>query len=615
MEQEAEKQRLIERRKKRSQAQVEKTGEAILDLVITEQDRGLGDRVLCTLVKRNRELALPWTRLKVGSPIVLSSEKEGANSANQGVISRKSNRSMQVALANVPEGDRFRIDLASNDITHQRHLAAVKRVKSATGRLGRLREITMGEREPQFQNLKSKIDFQTDLNESQKSAVRLGLSAKDLAIIHGPPGTGKTTTVVEFIVQSILRGDRVLACAPSNTAVDNLVEKLVGLKQRVVRVGHSARITERLRSCSLDSLVEQHENMSVIREMQREIDSLYRQAERFTRAKPAFGQKRGLRDEAKRLRSYVKLLEQQAVDHILGNADCICGTTTFDENLIRDLRFDVCVIDEACQSVEPGCWLPIAFADRFVLSGDHCQLPPTVVSTEAAREGFDLSLMERVTRLLPSGCTQLLDVQYRMHDQIMAFSSKCFYENRLVGHSTVSSHLLSDFDLVDKTDLTHSPIGFIDTAGADWSEELEPEGESKRNPEEARLVIHFCNQLIECGVPQEDIAVIVPYAAQTRFIKSINPNPDVEIDTVDGFQGREKEAVILSMVRSNANGEIGFLKDERRMNVAMTRAKRKLIIIGDSATLSKHDFFKELVEYFESKGAYQSVWEIGVMDD
>lgn len=615
MEQEAEKQRLVERRKKRGLAQVEKTGEAILDLVITEQDRGLGDRVLCTLVKRNRELSLPWTRLKVGSPIVLSNEKGDANSAYQGVISRKSNQSLQVALSKVPEGERFRIDLASNDITHQRHLAAVKRIRSATGRLGKLREIAMGEREPQFQKLKSEVEFRTDLNDSQKAAVRLGLSAKDVAIIHGPPGTGKTTTVVELIVQSILRGDKVLACAPSNTAVDNLVEKLIGLKQRVVRIGHSARITERLRACSLDSLVEKHENMSVIREMQREIDSLYRQAEKFSRAKPAFGQKRGLRDEAKRLRSYVKLLEQQAVDHILENADCICGTTTFDENLIRDLRFDVCVIDEACQSVEPGCWLPIAFAERFVLSGDHCQLPPTVVSTDAAREGFDLSLMERVTNLLPNECTQLLEVQYRMHDHIMAFSSKCFYEDRLVGHSSVRTHLLSDFENVEHNDLTESPITFIDTAGADWSEELEPEGESKRNPEEARLVIRLCNQLIESGVDQEDIAVIVPYAAQTRLIKSINRNPDVEIDTVDGFQGREKEAVIISMVRSNSIGEIGFLKDERRMNVAMTRAKRKLVVIGDSATLSNHDFFRDLVEHFESMNAYQSVWEIGVVED
>ncbi len=613
MEMEAEKKRLFERQKRRNPTLIEKSGEAILDLVVIDQDKGMGDRLLVTLAKSNQELGLPWTRLKVGSPIVMSSVSDRKSmqitESKQGVVSKRGTRSIQVALAEIPAGSRFRIDLAGNDITHRRHLQAIAQVKLATGRLGRLRDMFFGHRPTRFQPPTEKLSFETDLNPSQQAAVNRALGAKDVAIIHGPPGTGKTTTVVELIIQCVRRGEKVLACAPSNTAVDNLVEKLTNKKQNIVRLGHSARVDEKLRDTSLDQLVSQHENSSIIREMQREIDSLHHQADRHTRARPAPGMRRSLRQEAKHLKSSIRLLELQAIDHIIERADCICATTAFDTRVLADHFFDLCIIDEACQCVEPGCWQPIAHSQRVVLAGDHCQLPPTIISETAAQEGFGLSLLERLHQLLGEPCTELLETQYRMHDQIMDFSSRRFYKGRLVGHASVQTHVLADLPGVEGNSLTDHPVTFIDTAGTGWQEELEPDGESKRNPNEANLVVRFCNHLMASGLQPEKISVIAPYAAQGRLLRSINPNQAIEIDTVDGFQGRENEAVVISLTRSNPNGEIGFLSDERRMNVALTRAKRKLIVIGDSATLSSSDFFVRLVEYFEAIGAYQSIWE------
>ena len=320
------------------------------------------------------------------------------------------------------------------------------------------------------------------------------------------------------------------------------------------------------------------------------------------------------------------MLERQAIDSIMGRAKVICATTTFNESLLGERRFDICVIDEACQSTEPGCWVPMLRCDRLVLAGDHQQLPPTVLSTQAAREGFAKSLMEREMELYGSDVSRMLTVQYRMHRKIMDFSSQQFYDGELVAHDSVVEHLLTDLDEVNSTNskfggqaapdsdpagsaFIQEPVTFIDTAGAGWDEELEPEGLSKRNPQEAELILKKAYSLIDAGLAPKDIAVIAPYAAQVRLIRSMSQHETLEIDTVDGFQGREKEAVLITLVRSNNENEIGFLADRRRMNVALTRARRKLVVIGDSATLGIDDFYKSFFEYVESLQAYHTVWE------
>jgi ATP-dependent RNA/DNA helicase IGHMBP2 len=606
----AEVERLKERRQKQKGPDAEKSGQTLLDLVVTDDDAGLGGRYLLTLVKRNRTLQLPWNRLRVGSPIVVTPNDDSSGDACQGVVTSISRTSIQIAVNDWPEAERLRIDLSPDEITRKRMLNALKRAKDARGRTRELRDILLGERDLSFKD-EEDCQFAAELNESQQAAIRFALSASDVAIIHGPPGTGKTTTIVELICQAIAKGQKVLACAPSNTAVDNLLEKLVNARQKTVRLGHPARVSVRLHDYTLDAQVARHELRSLIREMQREAESLFRQAGKFTRAKPVHGAKREMRQDAKRLKADARMLEQQAIDSVVDHADVVCGTTTLDESLLGDRRFDLVVIDEACQSTEPGCWMPVLRADRLVLAGDHCQLPPTVLSKEAAKDGLEVSLLERLIGLYGDRITRRLDVQYRMHNQIMNFSSEHFYGGSLLAHDSVCEHLLSDLDYVDEQLVTIEPVTFIDSAGAGWDEEIEPDGLSKRNVQEGELVLRKIVELQAAGVRGRDIAVIAPYAAQVRWLRQNSPDEQVEIDTVDGFQGREKEAVIISLVRSNADGEIGFLSDARRMNVALTRARRKLIVIGDSATVGGNDFFAALLEYFESIGAYHTAWEEG----
>lgn len=599
---------MAERRRTRDSAKAEKSGETLLDMVIADDEPGLGGRHLLTMVKRVRERQLPWTRLRAGSPVVVSTYPDDQGESIQGVVSRCQMDHIQIALPYYPEGEKFRIDLTADEITRRRQLAAVNRVREAKGRLGHLRKISMGEKEPEFQEL-GEVNIQSTLNPSQYAAVRLALSANDVAIIHGPPGTGKTTTVIELIIQAVERGDKVLACAPSNTAVDNLLSRLVAANQKVVRLGHPARVDENLRAHTLDGLVEESDEMPVIRAMYREAEMLFRKADRYTRAKPGRGAKADMRREAKQLQSDARLLEKSAVANVLDEASIICATSTFNEDLLGDRWFDLCVIDEACQSTEPGVWVPLLRSDKFVLAGDHQQLPPTVLSNEAARQGFAFSLLERMVAIYGDRVTQLLTVQYRMHQQIMEFSSQQFYDNKLTGDSSVREHVLCDLEHVEHNELTSSPLLFVDTAGANWDEELEPDGESKRNPMEADFVLAKARQLVDAGVETRDIAIIAPYAAQVRLLREKNEFQAIEIDTVDGFQGRENECVLITLVRSNPYGEIGFLGDVRRMNVALTRARRKLIVVGDSATLGADTFYQQMLTYFESNQAYRSIWE------
>ncbi len=609
LESQAEVERMAERRQRRNAHDAEKSGETILDLAIKDHKQGLGGRFLVTFGRRNQERPMPWHRLRVGSPVVVTEYPDEKNGESlQGVVSEKKMNTLQVALNCFPDGRGFRVDLTADEITRQRQLAAITTAKDSRGRLGHLRQILMGDKNPRFGEIKE-CDFETVLNESQQQAVKFGLSAEDIAVIHGPPGTGKTTTVVELIIQAVRKGEKVLACAPSNTAVDNLLERLAGAKQRVVRVGHPARVAEDLRDHTLDGLVESSDAMPIIRSMYREAEEIYRKLDRYTRAKPQKGAREEMRREARRLKSDAKLLEKNTIAHILNRADIICATTTFNEGILEDRWFDLAVIDEACQSSEPGCWVSLLRCEKVVLAGDHQQLPPTVISNEAARQGFARSLMERQMEIYGGEISILLEVQYRMHDKIMDFSSNHFYDGRLTGHETVRVHRLVDLEQVAANELTESPVTFIDTAGAGWDEELEPDGESRRNPNEARLILKKVGGLIGSGVDAKDIAVIAPYAAQVRLLRELSIFEGVEIDTVDGFQGREKEAVLITLVRSNQEGEIGFLADVRRMNVALTRARRKLLVVGDSATIGGYEFYKKMLEYFESIGVYRTVWE------
>lgn len=640
LEADAERARLAQLRQIRSERDVESTGQAIVGLNLVDYHTGLAGRYLLDLAKPSGQ-PLPMNRLKVGSPVVLSNDADPSDEGIAGVVSLRKNDQIQIATEVFPDPDaqhvktgksskhasssigeiRYRLDLSPDETTRKRQLVAMAKARTERGRGGRLRDVLLGIDSPRFNGRKLSLEplsadtiaeeladirFRTELNPPQRDAVAFALLADDVAIIHGPPGTGKTTTLAEVIAQAVERGERVLACAASNTAVDNLLERLQRLVPYVVRVGHPARVFAHLRDYTLDGQVEKDPSSHVIKDLRRELEQCLRMGQRATGGRRERGEWFA---QAGRLRGQIRSLEKSIVRGVLDRADVICTTTTIDEELLGDERFDLIVIDEACQSTEGGMWQAILRADRLVIAGDHCQLPPTVLSDEAARIGMRDSLMQRLVQRFGEPVYRRLTVQYRMHEAIMRFSSDHFYEGSLVADASVRGHLLSDIPDVDHTPLTDSPLLWIDTAGAGYEEELEPDGQSKLNPGEANVIVELVRQLVDAGIQGDEIAIIAPYAAQVRLLRSRLDLEGLEIDTVDGFQGREKEVVLLTMVRSNAEGIIGFLADRRRSNVAMTRAKRKLVMVGDSATLCIHDFYADVLKYFEDNGAYQSVFE------
>ncbi len=619
IEREAEAARAVELCRRLSPADAESAGHSLVDLVVVDEEAGLGGRYLVKLSKRSRR-PLPWTRLGVGSPVVLTSASDVKISARGVVYDRRAD-AISVAVAQLPDEaddvDVWRLDLSSDEISSQRQRAALERAIRARGdRLAELRDVLLGDKPAEFDEVTEAAALDTSLNTRQLAIVSFALAARDVALVHGPPGTGKTTTVVELIRRAVRRGEKVLACGPSNMAVDNMFERLLSHGERVVRLGHPARVMPQVRDHTLDLLVERHDDVRLARKLVKDALALFRKASRTTRAKPEPGARREMRTEARSLLADARRLEAQAVEHILDTADVLCATTTgLDDDLLGGRRFHLAVIDEACQSTEPGCWIAIARADRVVLAGDHRQLPPTVQSGEAERQGYAVSLFERLADSTGPTLLRRLDTQYRMHSRIMEFSSLEFYDAELIADASVEAHLLCDLPGVAHNDATTRPLEFIDTAGAGFDEAIEPDGQSRFNRGEADLVVRKVNELLAAGIAAAQIGIVTPYAAQARLLGELLPHRDleidaaIEIDTVDGFQGREKEAIVISFVRSNERGEIGFLSDLRRTNVAMTRARRKLTLIGDSATLSAEPFYARLIAHCESQGAYRTVWE------
>ncbi|MFT5128283.1 MAG: ATP-dependent RNA/DNA helicase IGHMBP2 [Rhodothermales bacterium] len=305
----------------------------------------------------------------------------------------------------------------------------------------------------------------------------------------------------------------------------------------------------------------------------------------------AAAERQGMRDEAADLLSEAAELEQAIVAQLLDHSPVICATLTgLDTIFLGARRYGLAIVDEACQAIEPSCWLPILRADRLVLAGDHCQLPPTVISRQRA---LSVSMLERLVDTHGSAITQTLQRQYRMHSSIMAFSNGQFYDGQLIADESVASATLPD---------DPEAVTFIDTSGAGYNEEREPDGPSLRNPQEAGLVVQMVGVLQEHGIPPERIAILSPYSAQVRLLQ--DRLPEIEVCSIDGYQGRECDIVILSFVRSNPERTLGFLADTRRMNVAMTRARRKLIVIGDSATFGEHPFYSAFLDHVDSLGAY-----------
>ena len=477
-------------------SKAERTGQTLTGLVIAEETSGLGGRCILTLVKRNRTLALPWNRLEPGAPILLSAVGAKDGEGWRGVVCDRNRMALSVALSEPPSEEEraasYRLDLSTDERALKRQLAALDSAAGAKrDRLAELRDVLLGAKNPSFRPETPLLPLNISLNASQQEAIRFALSANDLAILHGPPGTGKTTAVVELIRQAVRRGQKVLACAPSNLAVDNMLERLLAVGEKAVRLGHPARVLAGLRDHTLDLMIEEHEGTRQARKLAKKAFALFRQAGKYTRAKPEPGLRQQLRQEGRALLADARQLEDQVVERILNGATVLCATLTgLDGEILGKRQFDLAVIDEAGQSTEPICWLPLMRSNSLVLAGDHCQLPPTILSQEAAQEGFGISLMERLVDRYGSQVTRRLKVQYRMHEAIMTYSALTFYEAELEAHDSVRGHLLSDLPGVADTALTQTPVEFIDTAGANYDEEPEPDGKSwLESLQEADLVV------------------------------------------------------------------------------------------------------------------------------
>jgi ATP-dependent RNA/DNA helicase IGHMBP2 len=453
------------------------------------------------------------------------------------------------------------------------------------------------------------------LNASQQAAVNKILTANDLAIVHGPPGTGKTTTLVQAIKAMIKQNQQqILVVAPSNTAVDLLSEKLSEEGLNVLRIGNPARVSERLLSLTLDYKMAEHSHTKEIKRLKKQAAAFLDMAHKYKRhfGKAERDQRKALFAEARNIMKEVDNSEQYIINDLTGKAQVITATLVgANHYTIRNLKFGTVVIDEAGQALEPACWIPILKAQKVVLAGDHCQLPPTVKSVEAAKNGLSTTLLEKCVAKHPEAVV-LLEEQYRMNELIMGYSSTTFYGDKLKAHASVASHVLFSND---------NPLVFVDTAGCGFDEKTEHT--STYNPEEAAFLFKHLTQLVSALDDHYEpnnfptIGIISPYRLQIDTLKEQFVNaPDLQpyghkiaINTIDSFQGQERDIVYISMTRSNAENNIGFLSDIRRMNVAMTRARKKLVVIGDSATLSQLPFYENFITWAQERDAYVSAWE------
>lgn len=597
----------------------EKAGRALLRLAIADSHFNAAGHRLLTFHYAERK-PLPLFSLDVGDPVSLTKDNRFDAEAPFGTVYDRTQDTITVAFmrelgAWADEEGLYYLHRAGNRGTFRKTLEALKQAGEAEhGRLATLRNVLLGLKKPAEGDPVplEKISFlDAALNPSQKRAVQMALESPDLCLIQGPPGTGKTTVLVEVIRQAVTQGKFVFATAPSNAACDHLLHCLIRAGVPALRLGHPARIMKHLRDHTLDFKVAHHAYAKALEERAKELKRLENRRERHRHRRAlSWQESKELKDSIRGLEREIREASADIFAQVLREAPVMVGThSSARDRILEGKKFDWLVMDEAAQGTEPSSWIPILKAEKLVLAGDHFQLPPTVRSPEAERKGLGLSLFERVHQIVPDSFKTLLEIQYRMHEKIMSFSSQEFYGGRVVPDSSVRHHCLADLAHVRRAPATEEVLVFLDTAGRGFEESYEAGSQSRYNLEEAQRVVQELAKLLECGVRPEEIAIISPYSAQTRLLTSMAKDTALEIDSVDSFQGREKEAVILSLVRSNVEGEMGFLTDTRRMNVAMTRARRKLVVIGDSSTLSHIPFYRDFIAYAESAHAYRTTWE------
>ncbi len=468
------------------------------------------------------------------------------------------------------------------------------------GRLWEIRQSLFGERK-QSRDEEAELPVLKQLNHSQQQAVHGILSQQDVAVVHGPPGTGKTTTLVAAIVELAKRDKKILITAPSNAATDHLLQQCVQAGLKGVRIGNVAKVEEDNQAMTIDALLARDPDFKRIRELKKRAIEFKKMGGKYKRSfgKEEADQRKLLFQEAKNLQKEARDWEQYLIEKHIEESDVVAATLIgANHHFIKDKKWDVVVIDEAGQALAPACLVAIAHADKVILAGDPHQLPPTIKSNQPAARPLSTTLLDVVVKVNEEA-VYFLDTQYRMNEQIMHFSNLKFYQERLKAHPSVQNHCWHE---------EQPPVIFIDTAGCGYEEQKGDEGESLQNQEEVSLMMRHMERW---SVLQEhQIAVISPYRGQVnRMQEMLSESSNLEVNTIDSFQGQEADLVYISLVRSNEDGDIGFLKDYRRMNVAMTRARKGLIVIGDSATLANDAFYAQWMDWVEKSGGYTSAWE------
>ena len=498
------------------------------------------------------------------------------------------------AVAAVQSAEALGVQLSFDETTYRLMFEALDRVSRAKGnRLAELRDLFYNPGHPaKFTFAPMRFPW---LNPTQERAVNEVLWAKDVAVVHGPPGTGKTTTLVEAIYETLRRESQVLVCAQSNMAVDWISERLMERGVEVLRVGNPTRVTDKMLAQTYERRYEAHPDYPQLWSLRKAL----RELRGARRGSDAYHQK------VERLKSRITELELRIHNDLFAQARVIaCTLAGSASRVLEGMRFATLFIDEAAQALEAACWIAIRKAGRVIFAGDHCQLPPTVKCYEALKGGLGVTLMERIVASNPS-CVTLLQVQYRMHDDIMRFSSQWFYHGQVSSDPSVRYRSILDWDI---------PITWIDTAELDGHEEMVGDGYGRINRAEAQFTLEMLQRYFERVGRQRilderiDVGIISPYRAQVQYLRQLVRRSDYfkplrglfTVNTVDGFQGQERDVVVISLVRANDEGQIGFLRDLRRMNVAITRARMKLIILGDVATMTRHPFYAQLYKYINS---------------
>ncbi len=602
----------------------EQLGRALLGLRPTDRGPWLGGRRLYTLW-RAEELE---TEIGPGD-MVLVSFRHPLRDGIPGVVLERARHTLQVVLdQRLPRAwRRVRLDLYVNDITFRRMAQALRQLELGAFDLS----VLLGHHPPRVRRLP--VETSGTLNEAQRKAVQRALGSWPVFLIHGPFGTGKTTTLVEILHLAVQQGWRVLATADSNIAVDNLAEGALAREIPLVRIGHPAKMLPALREQSLDLQVERHSRYGLVQAHWKRIEQLREEQQRYPRPTPArrrgltyeqilrygkhFKSSRGIpREEMRKMARWVELeMEiralreaaqretQRIVQDLIQRAAVVFATCSgAGSEFLENQRFDLVVIDEATQATEPATLIPLLKAPRVILAGDHRQLPPTVLSQAAEVMGLGFTLFERWITLFPKA-SELLNIQYRMHPAIMEFPNQRFYGGKLQAAPGLENLRLSqllDRPLAHHPVLDDRPVVFAHVPGA--PEQQRRGSTSRENPGQALWIQSWVDLLLKHGLRAEHLGVIAPYEDQVKLLRGLLPE-DVEVKTVDGFQGREKEVIFLSLVRSNPAGELGFLKDQRRLNVALTRARRKLVIVGDRHTLQHDPLYRDLLHHLQQRNA------------